>query len=233
MKRIRPGSLEDRLQFETLISDISSRFVNVPPGEVDGAIEDTLRRVCEFLAIDLGVLWQWRSTDLDSLMPTHAYASGKERFRRPPSRCITNSIRGSSSRSWKAAWWSSRRSTHFRRKPRSTGRARRPSGSSRISLFRLALAGELPVGALAFNTVLAERDWPDSVVMRLQLVAQVLTNALARSRHDEQRQWSKARLAAGAQLAGLGFYEVNLEHGTADVSTNGFGTRVVCPPTGK
>ena len=68
-------SLEDRLQFETLISDLSSRFVNVPPGEVDGAIEDTLRRVCEFLAIDLGVLWQWRSTDLDSLIPTHAYAS--------------------------------------------------------------------------------------------------------------------------------------------------------------
>jgi len=37
----RPGN---RLEFETLISDLSSRFINLPPGEVDRGIEDALRR---------------------------------------------------------------------------------------------------------------------------------------------------------------------------------------------
>mgnify|MGYP001557626028 CR=1 FL=1 len=48
----------DRLEFETLISDLSSSFINLPPGEVDREIEEALRRVCELLGIDLAVLWQ-------------------------------------------------------------------------------------------------------------------------------------------------------------------------------
>ena len=35
---------ENRLEFETLISDLSSRFINLRPGEVDREIEDALRR---------------------------------------------------------------------------------------------------------------------------------------------------------------------------------------------
>jgi len=52
----------DRIEFETLISDLSSRFVNLMPSEVDHEIEDALRRVCELLRIDLAVLWQWSRT---------------------------------------------------------------------------------------------------------------------------------------------------------------------------
>ena len=62
-----------RLEFETLISDLSSRFINLPPGEVDGEIEDALRRVCELLGIDLAVLWQWSAVTPDIIEPTHAY----------------------------------------------------------------------------------------------------------------------------------------------------------------
>ena len=50
---------ECRLEFETLISELSSRFVNLPSGEVDLAIEDALRRVCELLGIEFAALWQW------------------------------------------------------------------------------------------------------------------------------------------------------------------------------
>ena len=63
----------DPLEFETLIADLSSRFVNLPPGEVDREIEDALRRVCELLGIDLAVLWQWSTATPDLLAPTHAY----------------------------------------------------------------------------------------------------------------------------------------------------------------
>jgi C4-dicarboxylate-specific signal transduction histidine kinase len=209
------ASLEDRLQFETLISHLSSRFVNVPPNEMDATIEDTLRSVCEFLAIDLGVLWQWRSTDQDSLMPTHAYVR-KEKGIPPPSEPLHHE-----QYPWVVEQILEGRmvvvpSLDALPEEAAVDRQSAAAVGIRSNLtFPLALAGEFPVGALAFNTVLAERDWPDSVVMRLRLVAQVLTNALSRSRHDEQRKWSKARLAAGAQLAGLGFYEVNLEQRTA------------------
>ena len=67
--------MESRLEFETLISDLSSRFINLPSGEVDRAIEDALRRVCELLGVDLAVLWQWSATAPDVITPTHAYPS--------------------------------------------------------------------------------------------------------------------------------------------------------------
>lgn len=68
-----PESLERLLEFERLISDLSSRFVNLPSGEVDREIEDALRRVCELLGIDFSVLWQWSSSAPGVITPTHAY----------------------------------------------------------------------------------------------------------------------------------------------------------------
>ena len=73
--RSDPEHLENRLEFETLISDLSSRFINLPAGDVDREIEDALRRVCELLAIDSAVLWQWSSTTPEVIAPTHIYAA--------------------------------------------------------------------------------------------------------------------------------------------------------------
>ena len=52
---------------------------------------------------------------------------------------------------------------------------------------------------------------------RLQLVAQVFVNALARARHEVSLREGEARLAAGADLAGLAFYEVDLGERTVFV----------------
>ena len=65
--------LGDRLEFETLLADLSSRFINLPPGDVDREIEDALRRVCELLGIDMAVLWQWVAAAPDVITPTHGY----------------------------------------------------------------------------------------------------------------------------------------------------------------
>ena len=45
--------LEERLQFETLLTDLSAGFINSPVDQVDRGIEDAQRRVCECLGLDL------------------------------------------------------------------------------------------------------------------------------------------------------------------------------------
>jgi hypothetical protein len=59
--------------FETLLADLSTRFVNVAPEDVDREIGDALRRVSEVLGIELAVLWQWSASDPSAIHPTHAY----------------------------------------------------------------------------------------------------------------------------------------------------------------
>src|SRR5438309_64811 len=48
--------VRERLQFETLLADLSATFVNVPPAAVDSQIVWALRRLVEFLQLDRGSL---------------------------------------------------------------------------------------------------------------------------------------------------------------------------------
>ena len=69
------AELEARLRFETLIADLSSKFVNLPAGEVDREILDAERRICELLGLDISALWQWSDDIPGFFMLTHFYSA--------------------------------------------------------------------------------------------------------------------------------------------------------------
>ena len=73
VEQSRPSAedLGSILEFETLIADLSSRFINLPHDELDREIADALRRVSELLGLDSGVLWQWSATAPVVITPTH------------------------------------------------------------------------------------------------------------------------------------------------------------------
>ena len=75
----------------------------------------------------------------------------------------------------------------------------------------LSVGGEPPVGALAFNTLRAERDWPEALVKRLQLVAQVFANALARRRHELSLRESEELNRATFDQAAVGIAHVGTD----------------------
>jgi hypothetical protein len=52
------GSLASRLELDTPISDLSSRFISLRPEQLEGEINDALRRLSGALDIDLAVLWR-------------------------------------------------------------------------------------------------------------------------------------------------------------------------------
>lgn len=199
--------LEKLLEFETLIAELSSRFINRLPDEVDGEIDDALRRICELVGIDLAVLWQWQGIDQALISPTHTY-------------CADESFKTLEPLRQELFPWVRQQMLNARRVALSSlddlpaeaavdrENARLLGIKSNLTL-PLAVGGEPPIGALSLNTLYAARGWNEVLVNRLQLVAQVFTNALARRRHDKRLQDSKARLAAGAELAGLAFYEVD------------------------
>ena len=76
--------LEVRGRFETLIADLSLKFINLPANSVDAEIEDSQRRVCQCHGLDLCSLWQWSADSPGYLALTHLYRS--RQARRPQSR---------------------------------------------------------------------------------------------------------------------------------------------------
>ncbi len=193
-----------------MISDLSSRFINLPAGEVDREIEEALHRVCDVLDLDLAVLWQWSVAAPDVIRATHAYSRegvhppGEVRQEQFPW-CRQQMLAGrriavSSLEELPAEAAIDRESSRL-------------SGIKSSLCLPLSVGGEPLVGALALNTLRKQRDWPDALVRRLELVAQVFTNTLARRRLELSLLESEARLEAGTDLAGLAFYEVDFGQG--------------------
>lgn len=66
------AQLEERIRFETLLADLSARFVGLPAEALDREIEDAQRRICETLGLDRSTLGQPSKTGEPQF--THSWA---------------------------------------------------------------------------------------------------------------------------------------------------------------
>jgi signal transduction histidine kinase len=211
-------TLREQFDLATLISELSSRFINLPAGQVDFEIEDALRGICEPLGIDLAVLWQWSQGDPDVVAPTHAYwaLAGPQPL----------GPMAQEHYPWTRLQMLAGRPVLVDSMDALPQEAAVDRESCRLIGIRSALAlplavgGGRPIGALGLNTLRGERHWSDATVKPLQLVAQVFANALARQRQEQELIRSESRLAAGVELAGLAFYEVDFESGSIHADHN-------------
>ena len=186
-------SLEGRLRFETLLADLSARFVNIPAAKVDTAIEDAQRQVCECLDLDISLLWQISPDRPDSMFLTHRHLPPgipplpevwdcKETFpwsleRIPRGETIVLS-----------------RLTDAPVDAARDVEVTRSYGVKSVVSLPLSTGGGPTFGALNFDVTREEREWPAELVTRLKLVAEVFANALARKRDDQALRESEAQL---------------------------------------
>ena len=108
----RRAALEERLEFERFIAELSFQFINLPGDQVDDAIRNGLRRVCEQFGLDRSAFFK---IDPDGLLtdPLSWTRPGVPALRLV--RCRQRpSSRGCSSASSQAKSWRSRPSTRFR-----------------------------------------------------------------------------------------------------------------------
>ena len=75
----------------------------------------------------------------------------------------------------------------------------------------LSVGGKPPIGCLGFNTTRSERVWPDALVKRLELVAQIFANALARKHAELVLQESEQVNRATFEQAAVGFAHVGID----------------------
>ena len=175
------ATLEERLGFEALLADLSARFVHVPADQVDRMIEEAQRRIVQALGLDRSTLLQ-RSDTEDDLFITHAWAVPD--FAPQPGLFAKRDfpwvhrtlLRGGTVRF-----------SMLEELPAEAGRDQasfRKIQQKSNAFFPLASNGRV-FGALSFGTLMAEREWPDVLVQRLQLMADIFANALARQRSEQ------------------------------------------------
>lgn len=194
------------LDFEKLITEVLATFVNLPPDAVDGAIEDTQRRVCELFDLQLSALWQWAAASPRYLTMTHIYRP----LEGPP---LPDRIDGEEMYPWTRLEILENREVHFTslsELPEEAAQDRATLGFfgvRSVLTFPLAAGGGPTLGAVSFASMSAERNWKETDKQRLRLVAKIFAAALDRKRAVLELQASDERLQLAAESAGVGLWE--------------------------
>ncbi len=199
--------LKERLRFETLLAEVSARFVNLPAERIDEEIEDAQRRVCDCLGLDLSALWQWSDETPRFFTLTHLYSPPEG-----PSR--PEQIDAEEAFPWQFEKMLRGETLAFSTEKMPPEAAidresRRYYGIKSSVVIPLSAGGGPLTGVLTFDTLGKERSWPEPLVKKLHLVAQIFANALVRKCTERALCESEARLSLAADSAEAGLWELN------------------------
>jgi len=203
---------EERLRFETLLADLSARFINLPVDEVDAEIEAAQRQVCECLHMDVSALWQLPAEGSTTLLLTHIY--------RPPDfPPVPEAMDAKEHFPWSLEKVLKHESVIWSRLVDAPAEALCDLGTYQhfglksVLTLPLSTGGDPVFGALNFSVTQNERDWPAELVNRLQLVALVFANALARKRAEQTLRESEERLQLATDSSGVGLWGLDVASG--------------------
>ncbi|OPY81996.1 MAG: Sensor protein FixL [Syntrophorhabdus sp. PtaU1.Bin153] len=217
-RRIR-AELEERLQFERLLSELSARFVNIPPEQVDREIDEALRMICEHCGFEVATLWQRSDSEPDMVTLTHLYRP----LGGPP---LPEHVDARDTWPWCLRELMSGRVVAVSTEEAPADAALdqemwRYYGIESSLTFPLSAGGGQLIGALGFNTVGERRSWSHELVKRLQLLAQVFANALARKQSEHALRESEERLSLASASAGVGVWILDSATGQFWITTKG------------
>lgn len=228
-------AMADQLRFESLLSEISARFVNLPTDRVDSEIQDAQGRVCECLGFDRSTFWQVSDRGDGVLELTHIHepqdrppiaqpadermlSNGDWALRAPEDPPALMHMQAQGFFPWITEEIRQGRAVFVSKLddlPAEASRdremlARYGAKSTAVLPF---LAGGAVVGAMTFAMMREERQWPEKLVNRLQLVAQVFAGALARKHADQKLHESEERLSLAAVSANVGLWGLDRRTG--------------------
>src|SRR3990172_4763286 len=170
--------LEERLRFETLLSELSANLIHVPASEIDAALERGLQQVVAFLGVDRGYLYE--------------YTGGGPGVRlswAPPGMEESARVLDAGQFPWSAETLRRGDIVRFSRRDElpeeaAIDRASYERVGTRSKVSLPLRAGGLMLGVLSFGSVRGERAWPDELVDRLRLLSGAFASALERKRME-------------------------------------------------
>jgi PAS domain S-box-containing protein len=206
-------ALEERLEFESLLSEISARFINLPADQIDSEIESAQRRICELLDLDRSTLFQVPEREPGTLLLlTHVHQPPGSPP--PPGRVDAKDLYP----------WATQKIlagetviiSKMTDLPPEAGRDRESFRwfGTQSGVYVPLSVGEEPVfGLLGFAVKREERSWSETVVMGFKLIAQVFANVLARKRAEQALRETESRLSIATRAAGAGLWIMESDTG--------------------
>jgi len=201
--------LEDRLRFEGLISNLSAGFVSISSDEIENQINKCLEQITEFFAADRCTLGLFSENGTQLKRTFEYHVEGVE----PGPVALSKD---------QLPWYISQLVqgklvviNRLEDLPIEAEAERRLCLAKSMKSFVSIpmVIGQKTLGSCALVAMRAERVWPDDLVQRMRLIAEVLAGALARKRFEESLRESEARLSLAAISAEAGLWVLEIASG--------------------
>ena len=173
--------LSQRLEFEALLTEVSSSLTHVPAERVDAAIEAGLSRLVTFLEVDRASVYEFSPDGTAS--PTHSFSSATDHGRPEPAMVDA----------FPYGMQALRRGEPVRVVRVDALPAEAAADRAALEAMGIGAALVIPVRAnevlacaLALSMSRPGREWPEAMIPRLRLIAETFANAVARKRADQQ-----------------------------------------------
>jgi PAS domain S-box-containing protein len=197
-------ALDERLRFETLLTELSAAFANLPTTKVDQEIDKWLQNLVEFLDLDRAIFDQLGEDGM-TLSRSHSHTARGIDTRpldvaNDQTPWITEQLLRGNTVKWsripddvpEQAW----------KEKEFAGRI----GAKSVLSIPVFIGGAV-ICAVSFTSMRIYRDWSDEMVARLRLVGEIFANAIARKRAEEALFRREAELNEAQRLASIGSWE--------------------------
>jgi len=185
--------LRERLAFEELITELSTRFVTVGADDIDTALNESLAAIGEFSGVDRAYIFRF-TADRRAMDNTHEWcAEGIEpqidMFQGFPTEALP--------------WWTERlkekKVIHvpdIEQLPPEASAEKdilRQQDIQSVLVLPMVCDGVV-VGMVGFDSVRKQKDWPKKDIALLRIAGEIFMSAMERKRADEERRRLETQL---------------------------------------
>jgi signal transduction histidine kinase/ABC-type uncharacterized transport system substrate-binding protein len=175
-------SLQSSFEFEQLISELSTYFIDLPADKIDAGIDEALNRLRAFLSVDRVTMFEFSAAQAE-LLRTH-YSSGTG--------TLATEVLNASLCPWYFSNLVRGQPLFFRNlnelpaEATADGKILANFGVKSNAFVPMQSEGII-LGSLSFVTVAEERIWSERLIHQLPTVGTIFANALVRKSADEAR----------------------------------------------
>ena len=197
-------ALDERLRFETLLTELSAAFANLRTTTVDQEIDKWLQNLVEFLDLDRATFDQVGEDGM-TLSRSHSHtARGIDTLPLNVANDQTPWITEELLRGNTVKW--SRIPDEIPERASKEKEFVGRIGAKSVLSIPVCIGGSV-IYAISFTSMRIYREWPDEMVARLRLVGEIFANAIARKRAEEALFRREEELNEAQRLASIGSWE--------------------------
>ncbi len=204
-------AIKDQLDFENLITEVSTSFINLPVERTDTGINIALGILSKFLKVDRSSIVLF-SEDLSIADVVYEWCGKGIPFRRRAVKDLS---------AMKFRWWITRLKKgepiymhSLDEFPKSAAKERDFFAAAHVKSYvtvPIFFNKEL-IGFMNFYSIKKAKVWDAEMISLLKIVAEIFVNTIMRSRSQRELREYDAKMFRTEQLASLGIISANIAH---------------------